>query len=386
MTTQETRKHWLVGDEGDDRERYFTMQPHAAQRVVLAEGAAGKPSIAVLSTGAIVMSCIRNYRMGTPEGERMEVIRSEDGGRTWSEPVRATRSPHNDREGYLIRFDDDTLLLCYMRVMVREEPGRPWQGPYLCESTDGGRTWSDSWQVDVSAFCPRGPYGAGDRGHVVLPDGTLLLFVSTYVEPGAPYEFVMVTRDRGRSFEAWHPVSECSGDSSFTLCADGSIAAALRCIAADFPRRGANPALRAKSETVHFMAFSRSSDQGRTWAEPTPLTGYNEIPGHITALRDGRLLLSYGVRHFPLGIQALLTGADGRTWDHDNRLLLAWHGGMYPLPGHAKGYCRHTIGHPFTAELPDGRLLTAYYRFADPFDGDSCQVEALFWSPPPCTA
>lgn len=373
--------HWLVGDEGDDRDRTFTMCSRPAQRFVLAEAPAGKPSIAVLSTGEIVVSYIRNYRMGRPEGETMEIARSSDGGQTWSAPARATRSPHNDREGYLVRFDDDALLLCYMRVMTGD-PEHPWQGPFLCESTDGGRTWSDPWQVDITAFCPHGPYGAGGRGHVVLPDGTLLLFVATYEDPPAPYEYVMVSHDRGRTFDQWYPVSECSGDSSFVLCPDGTIAGALRCNADNFPQRGANRGLREKGETVHFMAFSRSEDGGRTWSTPEPLTGHNEIPGHITALRDGRLLLSFGVRHYPLGIQALVTHPDGRSWDHAGRLLLAWHGGMFPLPGHAKGYCRHTVGHPYTAELPDGRLLTAYYRFADPFDGDSGQVEGLFWEPP----
>lgn len=31
--------------------------------------------------------------------------------------------------------------------------------------------------MNVSQFCPNGPYGAADRSHVVLPDGRLLFFV-----------------------------------------------------------------------------------------------------------------------------------------------------------------------------------------------------------------
>ncbi|HEX7011007.1 MAG TPA: sialidase family protein [Phycisphaeraceae bacterium] len=355
------------------------MTWHAARRVVIAEPPAGKPSIAVLSNGDIVVSYIRNYQIaGVPQSETMEVIRSSDGGKSWSRPVRATVSNHNDREGYLIRFDDDTLLLCYMRVMAQAEPDRPWQGPYLTESTDGGRTWSRSWQVDIASFCPQGPYGAGDRGHVVLPDGTLLLFVSTYVDPPQPYEYVMISHDRGRTFDEVYPVANNSGDGSFCLAPDGSIAGALRINADNWPHRDAHPELRQQSECVHFLAYTRSQDQGKTWAAPQPITGYNEIPGHLLALRDGRLLLSFGVRHYPLGIQAMLTDLDGR-WNLEERYMLAWNGGQYPLGG---GYARHTIGHPFTAQLPAGTLMTAYYRLANPFDGHSCQIEALFWDPP----
>jgi len=370
----------ITGEAGNDRDQYFTMASTPARHAVLVEPPAGKPSIAILSNGDIVLSYIRNYIIDRqPDGERMEVIRSSDGGETWSKPAIAAQSRYNDREGYLVRFDDDVLLLCYMRVMSKVDPAHPWQGPFLCESTDGGHTWSEPWRVDISDFCPNGPFGAGDRGHVVLPDGTLLLFVGTYEAPPAPFEYVMLSRDRGRTFDEFHQVSDFSGDSSFTLCQDGAVAGALRINGDNWPRRGAHPELRGRGERVHFMAFTRSLDHGKTWAEPAPLTGYNEIPGHLVCLNDGRLLLTFGVRHYPLGIQALMTGADGETWDLDRRLMLAWHGGMLELPN---GYCRHTIGHPFTAQLPDGRLLTAYYRLADPFDGASCQVEGLFWDAP----
>lgn len=374
----------LVCDEGDDTQSYLMTRRWPAERRVLASGAAGKPSIAVLSDGTIVVSYIKNYRIDViPKGERMEIIRSSDGGKTWSEPVRATNSPHNDREGYLIRFSDDHLLLCFMRVMAHENPKQPWQGPYLCESRDGGQTWSDSWQVDISAFCPNGPFGAGDRGHVVLPDGTLLLFVGTYEDPPRPYEYVMISRDRGKTFPEFYRVSDQSGDSTFTLCHDGSIAGALRINGDDYPHRGAHPELARKSENVHFMAFTRSIDGGKTWSKPDPLTHYNEIPGHLMTLNDGRLLLSFGVRHYPQGVQAMLSDVNAKKWNTDSRLMLAWSGGMHRLQS---GYCRHTCGHPFTTQIPDGRLMTAYYRLADPFDAASCQVEALFWNPPSAEA
>ena len=202
-------KRDLTGDAGYEPNEVLIVETAPAERSVLAAASAGKPSMVVLSNGDIVLSYVRNYNIGRlPQGECMEVVRSCDGGATWSEPVRATRSPHNDREGYLVRLDDDVLLLCFMRVMAREDPAHPWQGPFLCESTDGGRTWSDPWQVDISPFCPAGPFGAGGRGHVVLPDGRLRLFVGTYWIPQRPREFVMVSHDRGRTFPEYYKVSD----------------------------------------------------------------------------------------------------------------------------------------------------------------------------------
>jgi hypothetical protein len=368
---------WFPNDEGDDLDRFFSMKPYNAKRRVLAEGEAGKPSIVVMPSGEIVVSYIRGYNLAKnpPENERMEVIRSADGGETWSEAVRATNSPYNDREGYLILLPDGTLLLCYMRVMAHLDPAHPWQGPFICRSEDGGRTWSEAWQVDISAFCPAGPFGAGDRGHVVLPDGTLLLFVGAYEIPRRPMNYVMVSHDGGRTFPEYHLVSDMAGDSSFARLPSGKIIGFLRMNGADFPKRGAHPELLRKGEAVHFMGLSESEDNGKTWSSPRKATEYNEIPGHILALRGGRVLITYGVRHLPLGIQAQTSSDEGATWS--DRLLLAWNGSVMRL---STGQRRHTIGHPYSAELPDGRIMTAYYRLADPFDAASCQVEALFWN------
>lgn len=349
------------------------------ERIILASNEAGKPSMVVLPGGEIVFSYIKGYNIARypPIGERMEVIRSEDGGKTWSEPVRATHSPHNDREGYLILLNDGSLLLTFMRVMSHLDAVHPWQGPFLCCSEDGGRTWSEPWQVDISPICAAGPFGAAGRGHVVLPDGRLLLFVSVYDPPERPHEHVLISRDGGRTFPENYPVSESSGDSSFARLPGGQIVGALRINAADYPRRGSHPELQERGEAVHFMGITQSSDAGKTWSAPAPVTAHNEIPGHLLALQDGRLLLTFGVRNPPLGIHALTSEDRGATWKTEKRIVLVEEGPTFRLP---KGVVRHGLGHPYTVELPDGKLLTAYYRLADANDAASCQVEGVFWS------
>lgn len=367
--------------EGDNPDRFFSATEFEGRRVILAEGEAGKPSIVVMPDGEIVVSYIKGYNLANnpPVNERMEIIRSTDGGATWSQPVRATHSPHNDREGYLVLLQDGTLLLCYMRVMAHVDPTHPWQGPFICRSVDGGRTWSEPLQVDISRFCSAGPFGAADRGHVVLPDGRFLFFVGTYEKPRRPKDYVLISHDGGHTFPEYYQVSDIAGDSSFTLHPSGRIVGALRINGDDFPHPDAHGELASKGEAVHFLGLSVSEDEGRTWSAPHKLTEFREIPGHITTLQDGRLLLSFGVRHRPLSIQALISDETGTKWNPEERLLLAWTGERYCLPN---GQFRHDIGHPYTVQLPSGELLTAYYRLADSRDGASCQVEALFWRLP----
>jgi hypothetical protein len=367
--------------EGDFPDRSFLLSEFESKRTVIARGEAGKPSMVVMPNGEIVLSYIKGYNVAKnpPKGERMEVIRSSDGGKTWSEPVRATHSPDNDREGYLILLRDGSLLLGYMKVMAHVDPAHPWQGPYLCRSEDGGRTWSESWQVDISRFCPNGPYGAADRGHIVLPDGRLLFFVGTYEQPRRPKNYVLISEDGGRTFPEYYQVSEIAGDSSFTRHPSGKLIGALRINGDDYPEPNARPDLAGKGEAVHFLGLVVSEDEGKSWSKPEPLTEYNEIPGQIITLQDGRLLLTFGVRHHPLSIQALASDASGLQWNQAQRMMLSWTGERFRLDN---GHIRHAIGHPYTIQLNDGTLFTAYYRLADPADGASCQVEALFWQLP----
>ena len=368
----------LVGEEGFDRNEIGVFKSLTAHRKVIAGPQAGKPSTVVLKNGDILISHIKGYHfLNNPMKTSLEIVRSNDGGKTWSAPIQAVSQKYNPADNYLVKFPDGRLQICFMQL-VQSQPKRPWQGPWLCESLDDGKTWSEPWKVDISRFCPAGPYGAGDRSHIVTPDGRLFLFLSTYEDPPRPFEYVMISKDFGRTFDTYIEISENSGDGTFARCSNGRIIAALRINGDDYPHRGANPQLAKKSENVHFMGFTYSDDECKTWSKPVPVTGFNEIPAHIIELNDGRLLLSYGIRHYPLGIQCVISDKN-MNWNLDERIILAWHGGMHKL---AHGYCRHTIGHPHSCQLSDRSIITAYYRLADPYDAGSCHIEVVKWSIP----
>lgn len=140
----------------------------------------------------------------------------------------------------------------------------------------------------------------------------------------------MISGDGGRTFPEFHRISEIAGDSTFTLHRSERIFGALRINGDDYPYPGAHPERAHKGKAVHFLGLVHSDDQGRTWSAPQPLTEHNEIPGHLITLHNGRLLLTFGVRHMPLSIQATVSDTTGTQWDPKQRFLLGLDGRTLP--------------------------------------------------------
>jgi len=76
------------------------------------------------------------------------------------------------------------------------------------------------------------------------------------------------------------------------------------------------------------------------------------------ALKDGRILCTYGYRRPPWGVRACVSD-DGLTWDPANEIVVR-EGGV--APSHASRVWWH-IGYPATAQLESGKLLTASHEW-----------------------
>ena len=86
-------------------------------------------------------------------------------------------------------------------------------------------------------------------------------------------------------------------------------------------------------------------------------------PSHLLRLKDGRLLMSYGHRRSPLGIQARINGDHGRTWSPPIILTSdAFSGDM---------------GYPSTVESSDGTLVTVWYELLK--DSPNAQLRQARW-------
>ena len=95
---------------------------------------------------------------------------------------------------------------------------------------------------------------------------------------------------------------------------------------------------------------SESTDRGKTWSEPVD-TGIWGYPPHLLQLQSGDILCSYGYRRGAMGVRAVLSHDDGRTWDKDNTIVLRGDG--VGNPG--------DLGYPVSIEVEPGVILTVYY-------------------------
>ena len=86
-------------------------------------------------------------------------------------------------------------------------------------------------------------------------------------------------------------------------------------------------------------------------------------------LASGNVLLVFGRRRKPHGIQACLSRDGGRTWDPDGlKTVHTFDPGSYD------------IGYPVATQLPDGSTLCAFYGYATSDVKDSKTPHAIFAS------
>jgi hypothetical protein len=100
-----------------------------------------------------------------------------------------------------------------------------------------------------------------------------------------------------------------------------------------------------------------SEDEGRTWTAGDEVTTHNQHPGHLLRLKDGRILLAFGMRNTS-GIGIRISTDEGRTWGPTKVLasMPSWKGLVFDPPPR-----EHDLGYPSTVQLPDGTLVTAFY-------------------------
>ena len=125
-----------------------------------------------------------------------------------------------------------------------------------------------------------------------------------------------------------------------------------------------------------FLRITRSADRGSTWGPVIKTPAWGK-PGHLLALRDGRLLMTYGYRRAPWGVRVCLSSDCGETWDLDNEIIIRMDGGT--PEGKPLKVGNTDLGYPASIELPDGRIFSVYYFNKD---GSNAFMAGTFWELP----
>ncbi|MBN2474797.1 MAG: exo-alpha-sialidase [Pirellulales bacterium] len=322
----------------------------------------GWPTIARRRNGQLLLVCSGGRETHVCPFGRVELMRSDDEGESWSWPRVLMDSGIDDRDAGVLETAQGTILattftsLAYEPILTRAEKAetgqsgawpedrlRRWRaahrrlsapqrqaalGVWMVRSTDGGVTWSQRYDCLVDS--PHGP--------IQLSDGRLL-YAGKDLWRAKRRVGVCESSDDGRTWRWLAEIPAREGDSHDNYhelhaveTADGRLLVQIR---------NHNPAN--QGETLQ----CESADGGRTWSVPRPI-GVWGLPSHLLRLHDDRLLMTYGHRRPPLGNQARISEDHGRTWSAP--IVVSGDG--------ASG----DLGYPSTVQLDDGSLLSVWYE------------------------
>jgi len=274
---------------------------------------------------------------------RLDVVRSSDGGRTWTAPVTAADSERDDRNPAFGVAPDGTLILAYHWQGSYNEKGE-WdtslnrQDTRIVYSSDRGKTWRDDGFLAFPALNGASPFGKilthGKAMYMMLYAGpTIGVAPTTFrVGPATTPTYILKSTDNGCTWTDPVLVAVGLNESDLVILPDGVWLFAAR----------------SEQEGEQAIYLCRSDDEGRTWHLAGRITEQAEHPPDLTLLGNGWLLLTFGHRHPPYGVQGIVSRDGGITWD--NRRLILDDG----LPGGDSGY-------PSTIRMENGRLVTVYY-------------------------
>ena len=288
-------------------------------------------------------------------GATRGLMTSRDGGRTWEAIESLPAGLVGPRPSEVATAKDGSLIRIGQNWRRYFPPERraEFEGKYRI-STPG--TYKPGWlAINSGGYVQR----SDDDGKTWKK--TAIPALDTYVSCSSPWS-TMPLRD-GRLVRAFMVLSGPgdSGDVFAAFTRDGRTAETVRVMGdPDEKLRFTEETLVHETSQGAIWMLTRvgggddhlwqgvSHDRGRTWrARKTGVKGHP--PSGLVALRDGRLVLTYGHRHPPYGIRAVISKDEGLTWDTDRVIVLRNDGAGFDL------------GYPCSVLLEDDTILTVYY-------------------------
>lgn len=284
------------------------------------------------------------------------MLRSKDGGKTWSErQAIAEIKDVDEREGCGIQLHNGKIVVgifynnLYDTNGVYGGSGRLKDhkyslGAYVITSKDNGHTWSEPNYIETKGMPFRNLEGPTDAP-IEMPDGSIVMGVIGYApnSDAKNHAAVMLrSTDEGKSWKYISTIANDPGGKLGGFVEPGIVRTKTGRIIAGLRNHGPDRAI--------YMTYS--DDDGKNWMPPqkTAMIGH---PVDLIQLSDGRVMATYGIRPdqhtTPGGIRACFSNDNGATWDIATEVPLR------------SDFLNWDIGYPESMEMPDGKVLTVYY-------------------------
>jgi hypothetical protein len=315
-----------------------------------------------------------------PNAQLVSVV-SRDGGDTWSkDPKLIFAHPFGGVQDPCLAELDDTSIVCASYAWLRLNPDSliappppvttraggeyGFLGGFVLRSEDAGKTWNGPFNPSlmpnpdaIDAFGNRVPMF--NRGAMCQGRNGRLYWAARSLSgtlASRHYQLhLLISDDRG---ETWQHSCQIAAepDVSFTETSlietpAGDLVAFVRARRLNRRTSGTgngNGTLQGVSLEDHISVVVRSTDEGRSF-RPWQDAGFFGFPHHALRLPDGRVWLTYGYRKPPFGIRARVLNPECTDLAESPEIVLRDDGGSSDL------------GYPWSALLPDGRILTVYY-------------------------
>ena len=327
-----------------------------AERIPIGRPEDYKPNLKLLPGGELLLTFFDSYpvqgtrKLWKPEvqliHEDIYLLRSGDGGRTWSDPENISKK-HNllGREPYLNLHSSGAILIT-VHFLPQEErnDGRGRTPSFVHRSIDGGKTWTmqdATPDIDWQMVCT-------SRNICELADASLIMGVSA---AGIGNDYVWRSFDGG---ETWSSKIEAAfpgikedypypvfGEAVLLQAPGGKWYVIVRIDSHYVPAIDGTQAPEGTTDHNDRLLLYSSADDGANWQFVRNFGGYGQMYPHVIKLHDGRLLLtftqreSYGENRPPLGLRALI-GSESeddidfeRRWIWQHRATRRWHAGLF---------------------------------------------------------
>jgi hypothetical protein len=316
------------------------------ERYIAVDNACLWPQLRLSAAGEIFMTGFNKPCHGMIEGD-VDLWKSSDGGKMFAyagTPV--VHEPTENRMNHVSGFahggdflaivsgytNRPTVIYDYEYYKEKYFFKSELVVPMLVRSRDGGKSFDVKpldWTFKDESIIP--------YGEIIRMDGKSLAASIYVLGTNKTAEFgtctrragILISHDDGGTWTEFHEIDKGINETSILFIGDGILLASAR-----------------TAKNQH-MKLYKSTDCGRTWRFIEDSSLLHQIPSSLIKLKDGRILMCYGVRNNQKSIIYRIGDCNGENWTEPNILVI--------LEGASD------MGYPSSVQLDDGTIVTGYY-------------------------